>query len=177
MHLLNIRLGLLACGLIVAPFGHAASANDVLGVSLTLVENCQTRSVADANAVDFGNPRFGDSDSPVSLTNTAASAGDGAAVSIRCSYGSYPAVSLLAGANDGKAPGGTRAMVNAAGDLVAYDLYADAGRTRPLAIDEVIALIPGVDIDHSVWLYGKTVDGLGTRGGGYFDTVTVQLTF
>lgn len=177
MHPIKIPLVLLACGLMAAPLGHAESLTHVVGVSLVLVGSCENRSVADATAVNF-DPSMPGSNAPRVTSAPLPVAGSGTdAVNIRCSDGSVPAVNLIDGSHDGKARGGTRAMVNSAGDFIAYELYTDAGHTTLLPTDGVIDLIPAAGVSHSVRLYGKTVDRGALPADSYTDTVTVQLTF
>lgn len=167
----KLRPAGLACVLALAPLAHAGSSTGTLGVSLVLVEHCQTRSDPEARPVDFG------AREPGSTHAGATSARE--ALAIRCSAGYYPSVTVQGGANDDRAPRGTHAMVSQAGDVLAYRLYADAGRRRPLDAGDAIALIAGTGEDGSqhLHLYGKAMDATQPAAGSYADTVVVQLTF
>ena len=103
--------------------------------------------------------------------------GGGGALSILCSTGTTPTLTIQGGANDGKSTGGTRALFDGVANYVPYDLYTDSGHSQIVAINGVINLAPSTGVAQTVNLYGQAVGKAGLPAGTYTDTVSVQLTF
>ncbi|NUT76068.1 spore coat protein U domain-containing protein [Pseudomonas sp. C1C7] len=172
------RIGLSLLGLALA--GGVQAATTVTGQissSLILTSSCQVNGGGGSTNLNFGALNFGTANSLFTTASGQVLGGGGGALSILCSAGTTPTVKIRAGANDGKSPGGTRALFDGAGNYVPYDLYTDAGHSQLLAIDGVISLAASTGVAQTVNIYGQAVGKAGLPAGTYTDTISVELTF
>lgn len=170
------RIGFSALVLALVSNAQAGSNTGLITFSMTLSSSCLVNGADGATAVSFGALDFGTTGSLFTV-NGEVLAGGGGALSILCSSGISPVVTIGAGAHDGESVGGTRALADISGNFVPYDLYTDSGRTQVLAINGEIALEGGTGAARTVNIYGKAVGKADLPAGTYSDTVAVELTF
>jgi len=145
--------------------------------SLILISSCQVNGSGGSTGLNFGALNFGTANSLFTTASGQVLGGGGGALSILCSSGTTPSVKVRAGANDGKSPGGSRALYDGVANYVPYDLYTDAGHSQLLAIDGVITLAASTGVAQTVNIYGQAVGKAGLPAGTYTDTIAVELTF
>ncbi|WP_285416208.1 spore coat U domain-containing protein [Pseudomonas sp. efr-133-TYG-5] len=172
------RIGLSLLGLTLASSLNAATTvTGQITSSLTLISSCQVNGAGGSSGLNFGALNFGTANSLFTTATGQVLGGGGGALSILCSSGTTPTVKVRAGANDGKSPGGTRALYDGVANYVPYDLYTDAGHSQLLAIDGVISLAASTGVAQTVNIYGQAVGKAGLPAGTYTDTISVELTF
>lgn len=172
------RIGLSLLGLTLASSLNAATTvTGQITSSLTLISSCQVNGAGGSSGLNFGELNFGTANSLFTTATGQVLGGGGGALSILCSSGTTPTVKVRAGANDGKSPGGTRALYDGVANYVPYDLYTDAGHSQLLAIDGVISLAASTGVAQTVNIYGQAVGKAGLPAGTYTDTISVELTF
>jgi len=178
MRTLVSRIGLSLFGLTLASSAMAATTvTGQITSSLTLISSCQVNGSGGSTGLNFGALNFGTANSLFTTANGQVLGGGGGALSILCSSGTTPSVKVRAGANDGKSPGGSRALFDGVANYVPYDLYTDAGHSQLLAIDGVITLAASTGVAQTVNIYGQAVGKAGLPAGTYTDTIAVELTF
>lgn len=178
MQALVSRLALSVLGLAMATGAHAATTvTGQITSTLVLTSSCLVNGGAGTTNLNFGTLNFGTTTSLFTQTGTQLVAAGGGAVSIQCSAGTTPTVTIQAGLHDGQSPGGTRALADGAGNFVPYDLYTDAGFNNLLAANGVINLAASTGAAQTINLWGKAVGKAGLPAGTYTDTIAVQLTF
>lgn len=173
---LRLAVPLLGLGL---AFG-AQAATTVTGQmtsSLILTSSCLVNGTTGSTNLNFGSLNFGTTTSLFTQAGTQLVAAGGGAVSIQCSAGTTPSMTIQAGSHDGQSPGGSRALADGTGNFVPYDLYTDSGFSNLLAINGVINLAASTGVAQTVNIYGKAVGKPGLPAGTYTDTIAVQLTF
>lgn len=172
------RIGLSLLGLTLVSSAHAATTvTGQITSSLILISSCQVNGAGGSTGLNFGALNFGTANSLFTTATGQVLGGGGGALSILCSSGTTPTVKVRAGANDGKSPGGTRALFDGVANYVPYDLYTDAGHSQLLAIDGTINLAASTGVAQTVNIYGQAVGKAGLPAGTYTDTVAVELTF
>jgi spore coat protein U-like protein len=165
-------------GLTLVSSAHAATTvTGQITSSLILTSSCQVNGAGGSTGLNFGALNFGTANSLFTTATGQVLGGGGGALSILCSSGTTPTVKVRAGANDGKSPGGTRALYDGVANYVPYDLYTDAGHSQLLAIDGTINLAASTGVAQTVNIYGQAVGKAGLPAGTYTDTVAVELTF
>ncbi|MBC2656473.1 spore coat protein U domain-containing protein [Pseudomonas sp. MSSRFD41] len=178
MHALVSRIGWPLLGLLMASTAQAATTvTGQITSTLILTSSCQVNGVGGTTGLNFGALNFGTTNSLFTTASGQVLGGGGGALSILCSAGTTPSLTVQGGSNDGKSTGGTRALYDGVGNYVPYDLYTDAGHSQLLAINGVIALAPSTGVAQTVNIYGQAVGKAGLPAGTYTDTVSVQLTF
>jgi spore coat protein U-like protein len=178
MHTFVSRIGLSLLGLTLACGAQAATTvTGQITSSLVLTSSCQVNGASGSSNLNFGTLNFGSTNSLFTTSSAQVLGGGGGALSILCSSGTTPTVKVRAGANDGKSPGGTRALYDGVANYVPYDLYTDAGHSQLLAIDGVINLAASTGVAQTVNIYGQAVGKAGLPAGTYSDTISVELTF
>jgi spore coat protein U-like protein len=177
MHMLVSRIGFSVLVLALAGNAQADTTTGQITSSMTLSSSCQVNGAGGTSGVNFGVLDFGSTGSLFTTANGAVLAGGGGALSILCSSGTSPTVTVGAGTNDAGSVGGTRALADGSGNFVPYDLYTDVGRSQILAIDGVITLAASTGVAQTVNIYGKAVGKAGLPAGTYSDSVAVELTF
>jgi spore coat protein U-like protein len=172
---------LAASVLSLAMASSAQAATTVTGqitASLILINSCQVNgTAAGASGNNFGTLNFGTSPSLFATANSQVLGGTGSALSVLCSSGTTPVITVMAGTHDGQSPGGSRALGDGVGNFVPYDFYTDAGFSQLLAIGGTITLAASTGVAQTVNIYGRAVGKAGLPAGTYTDTVAVQLTF
>ncbi|MGG7675817.1 Csu type fimbrial protein [Pseudomonas sp. WC2] len=172
------RIGMSLLGLTLVSSAHAATTvTGQITSSLILTSSCQVNGAGGSTGLNFGALNFGTANSLFTTATGQVLGGGGGALSILCSSGTTPTVKVRAGANDGKSPGGTRALYDGVANYVPYDLYTDAGHSQLLAIDGTINLAASTGVAQTVNIYGQAVGKAGLPAGTYTDTVAVELTF
>ncbi|MGB3127929.1 MAG: spore coat protein U domain-containing protein [Pseudomonas sp.] len=155
----------------------AATVAGTVSATLILTSSCQVNGAAATGGMSFGNLNFGTANSLFTEADGQVLGGGGGALSILCSAGTSPTLTVAAGANDGKSPGGTRALYDGVANYVPYDLYTDSGHSTLLAINGVIPLALSTGVAQAVNIYGKATGKAGLPAGTYTDIVNVTLTF
>jgi spore coat protein U-like protein len=167
----------LSCGAVLSASPAAADTTGTIGVSLTVTSACAVNGAAAVQSdagrvaqVSFPDQPglFGDTDAE------AVAAGASGALSVLCSPGITPALTIGAGAHDF---GGRRRM-SYNGSSVAYRLFTDAARTSEIAINQRITLPVATSTATLVPIYAR-VNSAGTilAAGTYTDTVQVLLSW
>ncbi len=155
----------------------AATVAGTVTASLVLTSSCQINGATATGGMSFGNLNFGTADSLFTQAGGQVLGGGGGALSILCSAGTSPTLTVSAGANDGQSTGGSRALFDGVANYVPYDLYTDSGFSTLLAIGGVVNLAASTGVAQAVNIYGRAVGKAGLPAGTYTDTVNVTLTF
>ncbi|MGC5702032.1 spore coat protein U domain-containing protein [Pseudomonas sp. NFXW11] len=178
MHALVFRTAWPLLGLAMCCSANAATTvTGQINSTLILTSSCQVNGVGGSTGLSFGALNFGTTNSLFTTATGQVLGGGGGALSILCSSGTTPSLTIQGGANDGMSSGGTRALYDGVANYVPYDLYTDAGHSQILAINGVINLAPSTGVAQTVNIYGQAVGKAGLPAGTYTDTVAVQLTF
>jgi len=96
-------------------------------------------------------------------------------IAVTCTGQTSYAVQLDAGHNADA--GGTRRMRAAAGGLISYGLFRDAGRTLPWASGAQAASGLGTGASQSITVYGRVPIQQTPQPGTYSDTVVATITY
>jgi len=167
-----------ALSLLQMTTAQAATVTGQVNASLILISSCQVNGAVGSTGVDFGTLSFGTSPALfTTATGQVLNTTSGSALSILCSNGTTPSVTVNAGAHDGLGTGGTRALADGTGHFVGYDLFTNAGFSQLLAIGGVINLAASTGVAQTVNIYGRAIGAAGLPAGTYTDTVAVQLSF
>jgi spore coat protein U-like protein len=158
---------------------HAAggSSTGTIGVSLNVTAACAVNGATAiaANLGQVGTIAF--ADQPGLFGNTDASmvaTGGGSGLSVLCSPGSTPTLTVGTGANDAS---GTHYLASGA-NKIAYHLYSDSGRTNEIGIGQAISLGTATSTAFNVPIYGRvSSNGQVVAAGAYTDTVQVTLAW
>jgi spore coat protein U-like protein len=176
----SIFRGLSAIAIALASTGSpalAGSSNGTIAVSLTVSDACAVNggtitsgSLGQIGAITFANQPgiFGNVDASMVAT------GGGGDLSILCSPGLTPTLTVGAGANDSNS---LRHLASGS-DQVAYRLYSDSGRTTEIAIGGQLSLGTATTTAFNVPIYARVNSGGAVLPGGtYTDTVQVTLAW
>ncbi|KAF1032198.1 MAG: hypothetical protein GAK37_00548 [Pseudomonas sp.] len=178
MHARVSCLVLSLLGLALAPGAQAATTvTGQIAATITLTSSCLVNGGAGTTNLNFGSLNFGTTTSLFTQTGTQLVASGGGAVSVQCSNGTTPTVTIQGGLHDGKSTGGSRALFDGVANYVPYDLYTDSGYQNLLAANGVINLAASTGAAQTFNLYGKAVGKAGLPAGTYTDTIAVQLSF
>ncbi|MBK5478040.1 spore coat U domain-containing protein [Pseudomonas sp. 13B_2.1_Bac1] len=178
MQSLALRLAVPVLGLALAAGAQAATTvTGQISSSLILTSSCLVNGGAGTTNLNFGSLNFGTTTSLFTQTGTQLVAAGGGAVSIQCSSGTTPTVTIQGGLHDGQSTGGTRALYDGVANFVPYDLYTDSGFNNLLAANGVINLAASTGAAQTINLWGKAVGKAGLPAGTYTDTIAVQLSF
>mgnify|MGYP001669458417 FL=1 len=112
----------------------AATVAGTVSATLVLTSSCQVNGAAATGGMSFGNLNFGTANSLFTEADGQVLGGGGGALSILCSAGTSPTLTVSAGAHDGQSVGGGRALYDGVANYVPYDLYTDSGHSTLLAI-------------------------------------------
>jgi spore coat protein U-like protein len=173
-------LATIAAGAIATAPAHAAgvnSATGTIGVSLNVSAACAVNGATSVSASlgQVGTIAF--ADQPGLFGNTDASMvanGGGSGISVLCSPGSTPTLTVGAGNNDAS---GVHYMASGA-NKIAYHLYSDSGRTTEIGVNQAIALGTATSTAFNVPIYGRvSSNGQVVAAGAYADTVQVTLAW
>ncbi|AMB85658.1 spore coat protein [Pseudomonas agarici] len=178
MRQLVSRFVLSAFGLTVAGAAHAATTvTGQISSTLILTSSCLVNGGAGSANLNFGTLNFGTTTSLFTNIGTQLVADGGGAVSIQCSSGTTPTVTIQSGLHDGQSSGGTRALYDGVANFVPYDLYTDSGYNDLLASNGVINLASSTGDAQTINIWGRAVGKAGLPAGTYTDTISVQLSF
>ena len=166
-------LGLMLTGSLQA----ATTVTGVVNATLTLTSSCLVNGATGATGLDFGDLSFGSTTTFFTEADSQVMADAGGALSIQCSAGTSPVITVGAGSHDGLSTGGTRALSDGNSNYVPYDLYTDTGYSNLIAIGGVIPLAASTGVAQAVNIYGRAVGKAGLPAGTYTDTINVTLTF
>ena len=144
----------------------AATATANLSVTATVTNNCTIATAAVA---------FGAYD-PV-VTHASAHLESTGTVTVTCTRGATATVALSLGSN---AVGAVRHLKDASGNVLAYELFQDAGRTAvwgdtPSGLLPIGAAPSKAPRDFTV--YGRVPAGQDVPAGNYTDTVVATVNF
>jgi len=156
----------------------ATTVSGQINATLTLTNSCQINGAAPGpGTTNFGTLNFGTQTAQFATATGQVMNSSGTAVTVLCSPGSAPTFKVLAGTNDGKGTGGSRALSDGATHFVGYDLFSDAAFANVLAANAVINLGTSTGVAQAVNVYGKAVGATGLPAGTYTDIVAVELSF
>lgn len=174
-NLRTVRLLAAATALASSTPAFAGDSAGTIGVELNVSSACLVNG-ASAVAADLGQTgkiqfpdqpgQFGDVDGEL--------VGSLGALSVRCSPGVTPSLTIGSGAHDS---GGVRRMA-AGGSSVAYRLFTNASRTDEITIGRQLALGTATSTAITVPIYARTNSGGQLLAPGkYTDTVQVTLSW
>lgn len=155
----------------------ATTVTGQISATLILTNSCLVNGVGGSSGLNFGTLNFGTNNSLYTEADAQVLGGGGGALSIQCSAGTSPVLSITSGTNDGRSTGGTRALADGAGHFAPYDIYTDAAHTQILANNGTINLALSTGAAQTVNIYGKSPGKVGLPAGTYTDTIAVMLTF
>lgn len=177
MRVLKSTLGFSLLGLMLA--GQVQAATTVTGTvpaSLVLTSSCLINGTVGANGAVFGALDFGSATTLFDSANGQVLSG-GSAMTVLCSAGTTPSITLGAGAHDGMAAAqGTRALASGS-NYVGYDLYSDVGHSTLVSIGGNVTLSQSTGVTQTVNIYAKATGKVGLPAGTYTDSIAVVLTF
>jgi spore coat protein U-like protein len=155
----------------------ATTVTGQISSTLILTNSCLVNGVGGTTGLNFGTINFGTTNSQFTTQSGQVLGGGGGALSIQCSSGTSPVITVGAGSHDGQSTGGTRALYDGVANYVPYDFYTDTGHSTLLAINGTINVGASTGVAQTVNIYGQAVGKAGLPAGTYTDTVSVQLTF
>jgi spore coat protein U-like protein len=166
--------GFLAATMFASP-ALAQNSTGTIGVELTVTNACVVNDAAQSQS-DLG--RVGDilfDDQPGTFETTDSElVGTLGALSIRCSPGASPTLTVGPGSNDNA---GVRRMASG-GAVIPYRLYTNAARQDEITIGRQIALGEASASPIVVPIYARATNPGGiARAGRYTDTVQVTLAW
>ena len=166
-----------ALALLAATPACAGSSSGTIAVSLTVTDACAVNggsvtsgSLGQIGAIAFASQPgiFGNVDAAMVAT------GGGAGISVLCSPGLTPTMTIGAGANDSNS---LRHLASGS-NQIAYHLYSDSGRTSEITIGQQLSLGTATTTPFSVPIYARVNSGGAVLpGGSYTDTVQVTLSW
>lgn len=164
----SLVLSFLALGIGTAAMAGTQQSN--LSVTATVIDNCSISTTP----VGFGNY------DPI-VANAAAKKDGQGTVTITCTDGTSPAITLGQGANaDAGSSDATplRRMTDGT-DFLAYFLYSDASHTAVWGNDATVDVdSTGDGVSHQHDIYGQITEGQNSaNAGSYSDTVVATVTF
>jgi len=149
-----------------------------VGVQLTISTGCTVgNGTATGGTNQWGTLNFGNYADLTSVINgTVLGANGTSAVTVTCSTGLSPTLSLNGGL---AATGGVRTMTSS-GNSIPYRLYSDAARTTEIAINTPVTLGTGTTAQN-IPIYGRVLPSDQTSttpaAGTYNDTVVATLSW
>lgn len=155
----------------------AGSSTGTIRVSLNVSAACAVNggSQTSGSLGQIGTIAFADQSGVIGTVDATLvpNAGSGG-LSVLCSPGLSPSLTVGAGANDS---GGVRHL-ESGGSTVAYRLYSDAGRNNEIVIGQQISLGTTTTSAITVPIYGRIAGGgVALPAGAYVDTVQVTLAW
>ena len=175
-------LGLITAALLTLPLGAQAAGTltGQVGVQLIISTGCTVGNGSTTGGTNqWGTLNFGNYADLTSIINGTVTGTNGSAVTITCSTGLTPTLSLNGGL---AATGAVRAMTFDA-NKISYRLYSDAARTTEIGINTPIALTTGTTAQN-IPIYGRVLPGDQTGAGGtappagtYNDTVVATISW
>ena len=153
----------------VAPATLTAATTSTFQVSAQVVAGC----LVVGGSSNYGELNFGTFSALVSGTPTIALSA--ASVSLQCTPGVTLRMSIDAGRNPGS--GGRNLKRNAGSQLLAYQLFSDAGLSQPLGIDQIVAVNYSDANAIKLPVYARAQLTGKVPAGSYTDVVQVVLTW
>ena len=153
------------------------SSTGTIGVTLNVTAACAVNGASSvaSSLGQVGSIAF--ADQPGIFGNTDASmvaTGGGNGISVLCSPGLTPTLTVGAGNNDASG----LHYLNSNGNKVAYHLYSDSGRTNEVGIGQSLSLGTATSTAFNVPIYGRvSSNGQVVAAGSYTDTVQVTLAW
>lgn len=167
----------LGAGAAVSP-AHAGSSNGTIGVAINVSSACAVNggSQTSGSLGQIGSIAF--ADQPGTFGNVdatmVASGGAGSAISVLCSPGLTPSLTIGSGAHD---TNNQRYMASGS-NQVAYRLYTDASRSNEITIGQAISLGTAASTALTQPIYARVNSGGQVlAAGAYTDTVQVTLSW
>lgn len=164
---------------IALPAQAQSSVGGTIGVSLTVEEACLVNGSAVSTTLGtVGTIGFGSQPGTFTTADaTLAPSGGGSAITVQCSPGAQPTLTVGTGANDN---GGVRRVADGAGNFIPYRLYTAPTRAaaEEIGIGEDFALgtMGTTAVDFSI--YATATNGSPAAvAGSYQDTVQVTLSW
>lgn len=155
----------------------AGSSAGTIGVSLNVSAACAVNGASGsaANLGQIGALAFADQPGIFGNTDAALTAsGGGNAISVLCTPGLTPTLTIGTGANDSN---GVRRMSSGSNN-VAYHLYSDSNRSNEITVGQQLSLGTATSSAFSVPIYGRVNSGGQVLpAGAYTDTVQVTLAW
>jgi spore coat protein U-like protein len=175
---LVLTAGLVAlAGIMAAPAEAAGSVTGTIGVSLNVSAACAVNggtatsgALGQIGAIAFADQPgvFGNVDASLVAT------GGGSGLSVLCSPGLTPAMTIGAGTHDSSS---VHHLANGP-TTVAYHLYSDAAHTSEIAIGQQVSLGTSGTSALALPIYaGVNSGGAALPAGAYADTVQVTLSW
>lgn len=163
------RLGIVAGGLMYAADVACADPSTTFQVNARIVSGC----LVVGGGSDYGNLNY-----PTQATLTQGSVVTPlvSGVKLQCTPGVALSMTVNAGLNF---EGGTgRGMKrNSGNERIPYQLYGDAGLTRPLSVGQSVAVDYSNPNDIALPIYGWVTIPAGLPAGTYSDVAQIQLTW
>ena len=167
----------LAGGVAVSP-ARAGSSNGTIGVALNVSSACAVNggSQTSGSLGQIGSIAF--ADQPGTFGNVdatmVASGGAGNAISVLCSPGLTPSLTIGSGAHDAN----STHYLASGGNQVAYHLYSDSSRNNEITIGQAISLGTASTTALTQPIYARVNSGGQVlAAGAYTDTVQVTLSW
>ena len=160
----------------LATSAHAQTASGTIGVSLNILAACAVNGGNSAATMGrIGTIAFADQSGVFSNADaTMVAQGSTNAVTVLCTPGLAPKVTVGAGANDA---GNVRQLAYL-GQTVAYRLYTDASRQDEITIGRQISLGTAATPALTLPIFARaSSNGLALPAGTYTDTVQVTLSW
>ncbi len=176
----SLLLAILAAATLTLAAGAQAAGTltGQVGVQLTISTGCTVgNGTATGGTNQWGTLNFGNYADLTSVINgTVLGANGTSAVTITCSTGLSPTLSLNGGL---AAAGGVRTMTSS-GNSIPYRLYSDTARTTEIAINTPVTLTTGTTAQN-IPIYGRVLPADQTSttpaAGTYNDTVVATLSW
>jgi spore coat protein U-like protein len=166
-----------ATGILATAPAQAGSSAGTIGVSLNVTAACAVNgatsvaaSLGQVGAIAFADQPgiFGNTDASMIAT------GGGNGISVLCSPGLTPTLTVGAGNNDAS---GLHYLASGS-SKVAYHLYSDSGHTNEVGIGQSLSLGTATSTAFNVPLYGRVnSNGVALAAGAYTDVVQVTLAW
>lgn len=172
--------GLMGLATTSAMAQQASGTTGTIDVTMTLTAACSINNSTATDEFDLGALDFGTTTTLFDQAEGQVGGNDGT-ISVVCSPGTSPTLTVTGGANDAASSGeGNHAMVSEGGDqYIPYSLYTDAARSQQVATDAAVSFDGEPDGENAQTLqfYGRAYGQPGLTAGTYTDTLQVSLTF
>lgn len=173
--ILSVAAAALASLPFVTSAAHAQSATGTIAVELNVTNACVVNdsSMFQSALGTVGDIQFADQPGTFSSVDGEL-VGSLGALSVRCSPGTSPSLTIGSGANDS---GGVRRM-SSAGNIIPYRLYTNSARDDEIGIGRELALGTATSAAIIVPIYARAINNDGILPAGrYADTVQVTLSW
>src|SRR5471030_596629 len=175
----SLLLAILAAATLTLTAGAQAAGTltGQIGVQLIISTGCTVGNGSTTGGTNqWGTLNFGNYADLTSIINGSVTGANGSAVTITCSTGLTPTLSLNGGL---AATGAVRAMTSS-GNKISYRLFSDAAHTTEISINTPVTLTTGTTAQN-IPIYGRVLPGDQTSttpaAGTYNDTVVATLSW